>query len=204
MYKILTHLHTKSPSVHRYYMVQNDKGEWVDYQSDNLDDVEATAIELLKSIGYCDLTVVEEHPFYVDLHYQADKDFTGEEEKEEALTMLQYLGWDDIRISDQKPFAIDVIWGTRPEMIKPKYNINITSNLGTVEPMTIENVVEGSSCSFTVDFGQEVESFHLVINGEEQTSGMPQWIKYTKTSDYAHHFELNGITQDYAIEVIAD
>lgn len=204
MYKILTHLHTQSPSIHRYHMVQNDKGEWVDYQSDNLDDVEATAIELLKNIGYCDLTVVEEHPFYVDLYYQEDPGFTGEAEKEEALTMLQYLGWDDLRISDQKPFGIDIIWGTKPEMVKPKYNISVTSSLGTVEPTNIEGVVEGTSCSFTVDFGEEVETFHLVINNEEQTAGIPQWIKYTKLSANVHHFELNGITQDYTIEVVAD
>lgn len=204
MYKILTHLHTQSPSIHRYHMVQNDKGEWVDYQSDNLDDVEATAIELLKNIGYCDLTVVEEHPFYVDLYYQEDPEFSGEAEKEEALTMLQYLGWDDLRISDQKPFGIDIIWGTKPEMVKPKYNINVTSSLGTVEPTNIEGVVEGTSCSFTVDFGEEVETFHLIINNEEQTEGIPQWIKYTKLSANVHHFELNGITQDYTIEVVAD
>lgn len=204
MYKILTHLHTQSPSIHRYHMVQNDKGEWVDYQSDNLDDVEATAIELLKNIGYCDLTVVEEHPFYVDLYYQEDPEFSGEAEKEEALTMLQYLGWDDLRISDQKPFGIDIIWGIKPEMVKPKYNINVTSSLGTVEPTNMEGVVEGTSCSFTVDFGEEVETFHLIINDEEQTAGIPQWIKYTKLSANVHHFELNGITQDYTIEVVAD
>ena len=89
-------------------------------------------------------------------------------------------------------------------MVKPKYNINITSSIGTVDPMNIENAIEGSSCSFTVDFGQEVEAFHLIINGEEQTTGIPQWIKYTKLSANEHHFELNGITQDYTIEVIAD
>lgn len=204
MYKILTHLHTQSPSVHRYHMVQNDKGEWVDYQSDNLDDVEAVAIELLKDVGYCDLTVVEEHPFYVDLYYQEDPDFTGEEEKEEALTMLQYLGWDDLRISDQKPFGIDIIWGVKPEMEKPKYNIDITTNLGTVTPEKIEDAIEGSSWSFVVDFGQEVETFHLVINGEEQKEGNPDWIQYTKLSANEHRFVLNGITQDYTIEVIAD
>ena len=89
-------------------------------------------------------------------------------------------------------------------MVKPKYNINVTSSIGTVEPAVLENIIEGSSCSFTVDFGQEVEACHLIINNEEQTKGIPQWIKYTKLSANLHHFELNGVTQDYTIEVIAD
>lgn len=204
MYKILTHLHTKSPSVYRYHMVQNDKGEWVDYQSDNLEDVETMAIELLRNIGHCDLIVVEEHPYYVDLFYQDDETFTGEEEKEEALTMLQFLGWEDLRISDNKPFEIDLVWGVKPEMEKPKYKINISTTLGSVTPAIIEDIVEDSNCSFIVDFGQEISSYHLVINGEEQSNGIPDWIRCTELSTSSYRFMLNGVTQDYTIEIVVD
>lgn len=205
MYKILTHLHTQSPSVHRYHMIQNDKGQWVDFQSESLEEVEAVAMDILKTIGCCDLTVVEEHPFYIDLTYKEDEAFTGEEEKEEALTMLQYLGWDDLKISDHKPFEINIVWGTKPEMEKPKYSIQLSSNVNCViEPMAIEDIEENSSCGATVTFEQEAKSFHLVINGEEQTAGIPSWIKYTQLSTTSHQFTFNGVTTNYDIQIVVD
>jgi hypothetical protein len=205
MYKILTHLHTQSPGVYRYHRVKNDKGEWVEYQTETLEDAEIEMLEILKNVGSCDIKVITEYPFYLDLHYKENEDFTGEEEKEEALTMLQYLGWDDLRISDHRPFEVDVIWGTKPEMEKPTYKVQLTSQANcTIEPMNFEEVAEGSSCSATITFNEPVKSFHLVINGEEQKLGNPEWIKYSSVTDNSYVLVFNGITTDYIIEIVAD
>lgn len=205
MYKILTHMHTQSPSVHRYHRVKNDKGEWVDYQTDNLDDAEAEVLEILKRVGNQDVSVVEEHPFYIDLFYGEDEEFTGDEEKEEALTMLQYLGWEDLKISDNKPFSIDLIWGVKPEMEKPKYNITLSANVEcSFDPAELLDVVEGSTCSTIITFNEEVKSFHLIINGEEQKNGMPDWIEYEDLTLTSGRLTFHGISTTYAIEVIVD
>lgn len=205
MYKILTHMHTQSPSVHRYHRVKNDKGEWVDFQTDNLEDAETEVLEILKRVGDQDVTVVEEHPFYIDLYYGEDEEFTGEEEKEEALNMLHYLGWEDLKISDNKPFSIDLIWGVKPEMEPPKYNIVLEANVEAFyDPETLTNIVEGSSCSSIITFAEPCKKFHLVINEEEMNNGMPEWIEYTDIDETHGKFTFHGVSADYTIRLIAE
>lgn len=204
MYKILTHMHTQSPSVHRYHRVKNDKGEWVDFQTDSLDDAREEVLNILKRVGNQDVTVVEDHPFYIDLYYGEDTEFSGEEEKVEALTMLQYLGWEDLKISDNKPFSIDLFWGVKPEMVPPTYTITIEANMeAQFEPAILSEVVEGSTCSTVMTLAQPCTKFHIIDNEEEFDAGLPEWIEYEEIDDLHGKFIFHGVTSDHNIHVIA-
>lgn len=204
MYKILTRLHTLKPGVFRFHMIQNDQGEWVEYIADSLDEVELEAIKILERVGALDLKVVQEEPYYVDVRYSEDEDFNPDNEEARALALLNYIGWGDLKISDNKPYTVDLHWGVREEEKKEKYYIDITSPIVCqFEPRYMDGIVEGSSRSTTITFIQPVDSFHLIINGEE-VEGLPSWIEYMSLSDTQGVLTFKGITQNYDIEVVVD
>ena len=97
---------------------------------------------------------------------------------------------------------------TKEQTVVPALGHTISEHPAVAPTCTETGLTEGSHCS-RCDYSvtqEEVPALghDLVINNEEQTAGIPQWIKYTKLSANVHHFELNGITQDYTIEVVAD
>lgn len=203
MYKILTRLHTLKPGVFRFHMIQNEEGEWMDYQAETKEEAELEAIKILERVGCLDLKVVQEEPYYIDIKYDIDADFNEDNEEARALSLINYVGWGDLKISDNRPFSIDMIWGEREEN-KTRHYINITSpNICQCEPRYMDNIVPGSSRSTTITFVQPVESFHLIINGEK-CDGIPSWIDYMYLSDTQGVLTFNGIKKDYEIEVIVD
>ena len=72
MYKIMTKLHTKAESVYRYYMIRNDQGELVDFETEDREEAAEVALELLRRVGYLDLRVVDEQPYYIEVEKTED------------------------------------------------------------------------------------------------------------------------------------
>lgn len=70
MYKVMTKLHTGgNKNVFRFHMVTNDLGQTVEYAVNSLDEAAETALELLRKVGYDDLRIVDDKPYYLDLIY---------------------------------------------------------------------------------------------------------------------------------------
>ena len=203
MYKIITRLHTTKPGVFRFHMIQNEEGEWIDYQAETKEEAELEAIKILERIGYLDLKVIQEEPYYIDINYDIDADFDEDDEKANVLSLINHVGWGDLKILDNRPFSVDMIWGEREES-KVRHYINITApNICQCEPRYMSDIVPGSSRSTTITFVQPIESFHLVINGKK-CDGIPSWIDYMHLSDTQGILTFNGIENDYEIEIVVD
>ena len=67
MYRILTKLHTVADNIWAFHNVLNDKEEKVLYGTDSYDDAQATAESILACVGYEDVKIVNDGPFYVSV-----------------------------------------------------------------------------------------------------------------------------------------
>lgn len=205
MYKILTRLHTQSPGVFRYHMISDDNGNLSEFQAETLEEVELEVIKILEKVGCYDLRIVEEQPYYIDLEYSEDPDFIGENEAMAALKMLNFTGWGDLRISDNKPFTIELIFGTRPEEEGTYYTLSIIApETCLVEPALIEGIEPGCSRTAKITFQEEFTPFHILVDGEEQTNGIPDWIEYEPLSSTEGVLAFQGINNDHTIEIVLD
>lgn len=205
MYKILTHMHTQSPSIHRYHRIKNEAGEWEDFESDSLEEVEAVVLEILQRVGSQDITVVEQHPFYIDLYYEEDEEFVGVKEKEDALNTVKYRGWEDLKISDDKPFTLDLIWGEMPVANPETYTVQINSSDELIEqPIIVEAIKQNTEVAIPLYFSKGVKVFHLVVDGQSMSDGIPEWIKYEHISDTSCILKLINITSNHIIDIVVD
>lgn len=205
MYKILTHLHTQSPGVWRYHRVLNEDGNMVEFQVETLEEAELELTKVLETVGVYDARVISEQPYYVDIIYAEDDDFNGEDEELVALRMLNHMGWKDLRIADNKPFGIEVFFGTRPEEYADLYTLQIVAPDGcSVEPALIQDIPEGSSKTVLLTFAEPFKSFHLLIDGQEDTTGIPDWISYTSLSSTEGVLTFQGISDSHLIEIVLD
>lgn len=205
MYKILTHMHTQSPSIHRYHRIKNEAGEWEDFESDSLEEVEAVVLEILQRVGSQDITVVEQHPFYIDLYYEEDEEFVGVKEKEDALNTVKYRGWEDLKISDDKPFTLDLIWGEIPVANPETYVIQINGPDELIgQPIIVEATEQDKEVAIPLYFSKGVKVFHLVVDGQSMSDGIPEWIKYEHISDTSCILKLINITSNHIIDIVVD
>lgn len=205
MYKILTRLHTQSPGVFRYHMISDDAGNLSEFQAETLEEVELEVIKILEKVGCYDLRVIEEQPYYIDLEYSEDPDFNGESEAAATLKMLNFIGWRELRISDNKPFSITLTWGTKPEEEGPYYTLTITApETCVVEPNYIEGIGEGCSRSAKITFPEDFNSFHLIVDGDDTTSGIPEWIDYEPLTSNEGIITFQGINNNHVIEIVID
>lgn len=205
MYKILTHMHTQSPSIHRYHRIKNEAGEWEDFESDSLEEVEAVVLEILQRVGSQDITVVEQHPFYIDLYYEEDEEFVGVKEKEDALNTVKYRGWEDLKISDDKPFTLDLIWGEIPVANPETYVIQINGPDELIgQPIILEAIEQDKEVAIPLYFSKGVKVFHLIVDGQSMSNGIPEWIKYEHISDTSCILKLTNITSNHIIDIVVD
>lgn len=195
MYKILTHLHTQSPMVYRFY-AQNG----VEYATDSLDEAKETAKEVLKKIGYKDLKIIDDKDFYIEVASYSNEEIT-DREIDMLEQLLENVGTDNLKLSNVGDYEIEVIWGKKPEMETPKYKVSfeVPEDM-TVEPVEIE-VEEGNAASFKLSFETEEYSFHLVVNEEDFKEGLPQWIVYKAETK---ELTINDIHSDLAVVLIKD
>lgn len=198
MYKILTHLHTQSPGIYRFLMIDD-----VEFATDSLDEAAAMAKQVLTKVGYEDMKIVDDKDFYIEITSYSIDDIT-EEEIELLESALAKIGTDDISLSAPGDYEIGLVWGTKPEVIAPTYIVNIQAPEGiTITPNHIE-VIEHGSVEVAISSISRIGPYHLVINGEECAAGIPTWIAFEQLDDYTGKAILTDITQDYEIVVVPD
>ena len=67
MYKIMTKMHTKREGIYRFLMVENENKQLVEFETDSRQAAEEMALSLLKKVGYADLRVVNDEPYYLEI-----------------------------------------------------------------------------------------------------------------------------------------
>lgn len=195
MYKILTHLHTHSPEVYRFYTVNGEV-----YATDSLDEVAKVSKEILKKIGYKDLKIVDDKDYYVEVTSYSNEEI-GTEDIERLEQLLDSVGTSNLTLSNVGDYETEIVWGKKPEPETPKYKVNFEVPEGiTVEPAKVE-VEEGNTASFKLSFEMEEYSFHLVVNEEDFKEGLPQWITYRAD---IKELTINNIHSDLAVVLIKD
>lgn len=67
MYRILTKLHTIAENIYAMHTVVNDEGEKVAYGVASLEEAQDMAKKLLGRVGYEDLRIINDGPFYIEV-----------------------------------------------------------------------------------------------------------------------------------------
>lgn len=130
---------------------------------------------------------------------------TLEEAADKALELLERIGYADLRIADDQSYYLDLIYGTKPVPEVKTYTVEIICPTGvTATPDLFTEVAENSTVRTQIDFEMPVKSFHLIIDGEEQKAGLPEWIEYNEISLLQGILTFTGITQDHIIEIVVD
>lgn len=200
MYKIMTRLHTKEGSIYRYYKIRDEYGRLVEFETEDKEDAAEVAMELLHQVGYLDLRVVDELPYYIDVNKTDDPGIT-DDDIENAERLLGVVGYSDLLLNHEAKYDIIWHWGIKPEPIKPTYTLTfINDTKGSWEYSEIDGITEGESRINFITIDEEYDSFHLVIDGYDCSEGLPSWIEYLGE----HVFKFNDIRDNHEIELIVD
>lgn len=203
MYKILTKMHTERDGVYRVYMIEDDKGCLVEYSTDNKDEVVSTALEILKRVGCADLKIVEDCPYYLEIKNVIDNNITTDD-IEHAEELIEQVGYRDLYLINDADYDVQLIWGEKPETETPIYVVSLEAPEGMIVTPDFAEVEEHGSVEVTVTSAEKMGPYHLIINGEECSSGIPSWITFELIDDYSGKAILSDITQDYNIIIVAD
>jgi hypothetical protein len=117
---------------------------------------------------------------------------TEEEVKKAGCQLAKKIGTDDIRIVRDEDYYLKLIYGMEPTPEPDTYSIILT---GLDKTETIENIIANSSVS--TDYIQDLENFHIVINGEAMINGLPEWVVIENGI-----MTINYINQNYTFEII--
>lgn len=198
MYKILTHLHTQSPGIYRLLEVDG-----VEYGTEDLEEAAAMAKEVLTRIGYEDIKIIDDKDFYIEVSSYSLEDISDKE-----ITLLEQVlakvGTDDISLSAVGDYNIDLIWGKRPEEVIPTYIIDIQAPEPMVATPNHIEVPEHGSVEVVISSNERIGPYHLIINGEECTTGIPTWISFELLDENSGKAILTDITQNYEIVIVPD
>lgn len=198
MYKILTHLHTQSPGIYRFLMIDD-----VEFATDSLDEAAAMAKQVLTKVGYEDIKIVDDKDFYIEVTSYSIDDIT-EKEIELLESVLAKVGTDDISLSAPGDYEIGLLWGKKPEPIIPTYVVDIQSPENIIVTPSHAEVEEHGNIELMINFVDGIGPYHLVINGEECITGIPDWISFELLDDHSGKTILKDITQDYTITIVPD
>lgn len=204
MYKILTRMHTKRDGIYRFYMVEDSDGRFIEYSTDSLDEVKDTALMLLKQVGYLDLKIVEDKPYYVEINNIIDNTIQPEDVNK-ALEIMGQVGYEDLYLTNDATYGVQLIWGQKPTPEQKEYIVKVTGPVElNYQPIT-HIVSEGvAQLEIPLSFEKGVKVFHLIINGESFDKGVPNWIHYKHTSDTVGSLILDNINQNYDIYIEVD
>lgn len=198
MYKILTHLHTQSPGVYRFLMIDD-----VEFATDSLDEAAAMAKQVLTKVGYEDMKIVDDKDFYIEVTSYSIDDIT-KKEIELLESVLAKVGTDDISLSAPGDYEIGLLWGKKSEPVVPTYVIDIQSPEDIMATPNHIEVEEHGDIELVISSVDKMGPYHLIINGEECTTGIPTWITFELLDDYTGKAILKDITQDYTITIVPD
>ena len=200
MYKIMTKLHTQTENVYRYYMIRNGQGKLVEFETEDREEAAEVALELLRQVGYLDLRVVNEEPYYIDVE-KTDDPGVSDDDILNAERLLGCVGYDDLYLNHDAKYDVIWNWGTRPEPETPTYTLTFVGDeQGHWSYAQILNIKEGETRVNTLTIEGAYESFHLIVDGYDCKDGMPNWIKYMG----GHVFQFLDIKADHEIEIVVD
>ena len=117
---------------------------------------------------------------------------TEEDVKKAGRQLAKKIGTDDIRIVRDEDYYLKLIYGMEPTPEPDTYSIILT---GLDKTETIENIAANSSVS--TDYIQDLENFHIIINGENMSNGLPEWVVIENGI-----MTINYINQNYTFEII--
>lgn len=198
MYKIMTRLHTETPSIWRVHRVNG-----AEFDAATEEELKDEVVRILRFVGNCDLRIFQDVPYYLDLDYVEDPEFSYEEDKEKALRMLCCIGWNDLRIADNKPFNIEVILGEKPQEEETTYTLTITGPEGaTISPAEIKDI-KSTDINEVVMVLAEAKQFHFKVDGEDAIP-VPEWIHIISIDNVTYRLVFSNIDQDREIEVVLD
>ncbi len=130
---------------------------------------------------------------------------TPEEAAETALDLLKKVGYADLRIMDDQSYYLDLIYGIKPEPEEDTYTVTITGPDSLIaDPALIEDISFGDTVESVITFSEVPESFHLIIDGEELQTGLPEWISYAEITNLSGTLTFADIEDNHVIEIVVD
>ena len=172
MYKILIRLKTYHPWIYSFY---TENGEV--YETSSFEEVEAKTMEILENIGNADVKVIKDHDFYVKVT-EYHNEVIDEKDVERLEQLLTTCGYGKVTLSNVGDYKTKIIWGTKPEKDIPTYTVELMTSSGIEIASPKREVKEGSDAIFELQIEDDVQSFHISINGEVFSSGLPSYVEY--------------------------
>ena len=83
-----------------------------------------------------------------------------------------------VTLSNVGDYKTKIVWGTKPEKDIPIYTVELVPSPGIEVSSPKREVKEGSDAIFELQIGDDVQSFHISINGEVFSSGLPSYVEY--------------------------
>lgn len=172
MYKILVHLHTHSPGV---YKMLSQGG--IEFGTNDLDEAVIVAKQLLKTVGYNDVKIIDDKDYYVKV-ISHSTEYVTDEDLDKLEKLLGRVGSDELTLSSVSDYEIDIVFGKQPEEDVETYVVTLEESPDfNIEQMTSE-IEEGGSVSFPIGSIEDIGSFHITINDEVFSEGLPPYIIY--------------------------
>ena len=204
MYKIMTKLHTQRDGIYRFLMTENEDGRLVEYTTESREEVEAMTLALLKKVGYADLKIVQDEPYYIEINNVLDKEVTSGD-IDEAIELMKEMGYEDVDLGDDVTYDVSLVWGNKPLPEQPKYIVRVEGPVElNYQPIVFEISGTCKQLEVPLSFAKGVKVFHLIVNGESFDKGIPDWIHYKHTSDVVGSLILSNVNQDYNIYIEVD
>lgn len=203
MYKIITKMHTLRDGIGRYHMVSDENGNLIEFATDDKEQAKIEALKILKKVGYNDLRIVDEQDFYIEIENVIDNNITADDITE-AEKILGNIGYEDLYLTNDADYNISLIWGKKHEGTTPIYTIKVEATAPIVVTSSEIEVEEHGDVELIISSTEKMGAYHLVINGEECITGIPDWIDFELLDNYSGKVILKDITQDYVIIVVPD
>lgn len=124
MFRIMTKLHTQRDGIYRFLMTENEDGRLIEYATESREEVETMALTLLKKIGYADLKIVQDEPYYIEINNVLDEEVTSGD-IDEAIELLKERGYEDVDLGDDVTYDVSLIWGNKPLPEQPEYTVRV-------------------------------------------------------------------------------
>lgn len=203
MYKIITKMHTLRDGIGRYHMVPDENGNLIEFATDDKEKAKSEALRILKKVGYNDLRIVDEQDFYIEIENVIDNNITVDDITE-AEKILGNIGYEDLYLTNDADYNINLIWGKKHEETTPTYIVRVEATTPIVVTPSETEVEEHGNVEVMISSAEKMRAYHLVINGEECITGIPDWIEFELLDEYSGKAILKDITQDYTIVIVPD
>lgn len=205
MYKIMTRLNTRQENIWRIFMIPNSEGQLMDYMAETMEDAKNMASKILQFLGYEEVKIIDDKDFYVEV--TADTEFmpVTEAEIKEVLNLLKENGYGYIEMSREADYHIEIIEGVRPPETMETFDIHmIVPETVIVRPEYMLDIVYEGSAYTVLDFGVAIPKFHLIIDGEEQLQGLPEWVKYEQLDNTGCVLTFTKVVANHTVELVID